>query len=77
VAGYLFDLTREYSTAVLIAAGANVADMAMALSMPMRGWRERGLTALRRAGYSAAAETSATGLVVLGINECMRCSPAT
>jgi len=41
-AGYLFDLTREYSTAVLIADGANVAGMAMALTMPRHGWRERG-----------------------------------
>lgn len=42
LAGYLFDMTRQYSTAVLIAAGANVAGMAMALTMPRRGWRERG-----------------------------------
>ncbi len=42
LAGYLFDLTREYSTAVLIAAGANVAGMAMALTMPRHGWREGG-----------------------------------
>ena len=42
LAGYLFDMTREYSTAVLIAAGANVAGMAMALTMPRRGWREGG-----------------------------------
>ena len=40
LAGYLFDMTRAYSTAVLIAAGANVAGMAMALTMPRRGWRE-------------------------------------
>jgi MFS transporter, OFA family, oxalate/formate antiporter len=40
LAGYLFDMTREYSTAVLIAAGANVAGMAMALTLPRRGWRE-------------------------------------
>ena len=42
LAGYLFDMTREYGTAVLIAAGANVAGMAMALTMPRHGWRERG-----------------------------------
>ena len=42
LAGYLFDMTREYSTAVLIAAGANIAGMAMALTMPRRGWREGG-----------------------------------
>jgi OFA family oxalate/formate antiporter-like MFS transporter len=42
LAGYLFDTTRAYGTAVLIAAGANVAGMAMALTMPRRGWREGG-----------------------------------
>jgi MFS transporter, OFA family, oxalate/formate antiporter len=42
LAGYLFDLTRAYDTAVMIAAGANVAGMAMALTMPRHGWRERG-----------------------------------
>jgi MFS transporter, OFA family, oxalate/formate antiporter len=42
LAGYLFDMTREYSTAVLIAAGANIAGMAMALTMPRRGWRDGG-----------------------------------
>jgi MFS transporter, OFA family, oxalate/formate antiporter len=42
LAGYLFDTTRAYSMAVLIAAGANVAGMAMALTMPRRGWREGG-----------------------------------
>ena len=42
LAGYLFDMTREYGAAVLIAAGANVAGMAMALTMPRHGWRERG-----------------------------------
>ncbi len=42
LAGYLFDLTRAYDTAVLIAAGANVLGMAMALTMPRRGWRGRG-----------------------------------
>ena len=40
LAGYLFDMTRPYSTAMLIAAGANVAGMAMALTLPKRGWRE-------------------------------------
>jgi OFA family oxalate/formate antiporter-like MFS transporter len=40
LAGYLFDVTRAYGTAVLIAAGANVAGMAMALTLPKRGWRE-------------------------------------
>src|SRR5580704_877440 len=38
LAGYLFDMTRAYGTAMLIAAGANVAGMAMALTMPKRGW---------------------------------------
>ena len=42
LAGYLFDMTRAYGTAVMIAAGANVAGMAMALTMPRHGWRERG-----------------------------------
>ena len=42
LAGYLFDLTRAYDLAVMIAAGANVAGMAMALTMPRHGWRERG-----------------------------------
>lgn len=42
LAGYLFDLTRAYGMAVMIAAGANVAGMAMALTMPRHGWRERG-----------------------------------
>ncbi len=42
LAGYLFDLTRAYDTAVMIAAGANVAGMAMALTMPRRGWRGGG-----------------------------------
>ena len=40
LAGYLFDLTRAYVMAVLIAAGANVAGMAMALTLPRRGWRK-------------------------------------
>ena len=42
LAGYLFDTTRAYGTAVLIAAGANIAGMAMALTLPKRGWREGG-----------------------------------
>lgn len=42
LAGYLFDVTRAYGTAVLIAAGANIAGMAMALTMPKRGWRDEG-----------------------------------
>ncbi len=40
LAGYLFDVTRQYDTAVLIAAGANIAGMAMALTIPRRGWRQ-------------------------------------
>jgi MFS transporter, OFA family, oxalate/formate antiporter len=39
LAGYLFDMTRAYDTAVLIAAGANVAGMAVALTMPRYGWK--------------------------------------
>lgn len=42
LAGYLFDMTRAYDVAVMIAAGANVAGMAMALTMPRHGWRENG-----------------------------------
>jgi hypothetical protein len=42
LAGYLFDMTHAYGTAVLIAAGANIAGMAMAVTMPKRGWREGG-----------------------------------
>jgi len=42
LAGYLFDLTRAYDLAVMIAAGANVAGMAMALTLPRHGWRDRG-----------------------------------
>ena len=41
LAGYLFDMTRQYGTAVLIAAAANIAGMAMALTMPKRGWRDK------------------------------------
>ncbi len=39
LAGYLFDLTRSYSTAVLIAGCANLMGMALALTMPKRGGR--------------------------------------
>ncbi|MFO1162380.1 MAG: MFS transporter [Reyranellaceae bacterium] len=39
LAGYLFDMTRNYSTAMLIAAGANLLGMAMALTIPRQGWR--------------------------------------
>ena len=42
LAGFLFDRTHEYAAAMLIATGANVAGMAMALTMPRRGWREGG-----------------------------------
>jgi len=40
LAGYLFDRTGGYGTPVLIAAGANLAGMALALTIPRRGWRE-------------------------------------
>lgn len=40
LAGYLFDTTRDYAAAMLIAAGANFTGMAMALTLPRRGWRE-------------------------------------
>jgi OFA family oxalate/formate antiporter-like MFS transporter len=40
LAGHLFDTTRSYATAVLIAGCANVMGMAMALTMPKRGWRK-------------------------------------
>jgi len=42
LAGTLYDMTHQYGVAVMIAAGANVAGMAMALTMPRHGWRERG-----------------------------------
>jgi MFS family permease len=42
LAGTLYDMTRQYGMAVMIAAGANIAGMAMALTMPRHGWRERG-----------------------------------
>ncbi len=42
LAGYLFDMTRAYGTAVLIAVGANILGMAMALTLPRLGWREKG-----------------------------------
>jgi OFA family oxalate/formate antiporter-like MFS transporter len=37
LAGYLFDVTRSYGWAILIAAGANLTGMATALTMPRRG----------------------------------------
>jgi len=40
LAGYLFDRTGGYGTPVLIAAGANLAGMALALTMPRRGRRD-------------------------------------
>ena len=40
LAGYLFDVSRNYATAMLIAGCANVTGMALALTMPRRGWRE-------------------------------------
>jgi MFS family permease len=40
LAGHLFDVTHSYVTAVLIAGCANVIGMAMALTMPKRGWRD-------------------------------------
>ena len=40
LAGYLFDRTGGYDTPVLIAAGANLAGMALALTMPRRGRRD-------------------------------------
>jgi OFA family oxalate/formate antiporter-like MFS transporter len=42
LAGYLFDITRQYSAAMMIAVGANIAGMAMALTLPRLGWRETG-----------------------------------
>ena len=39
LAGHLFDLTRQYETAVLIAAAANVTGLGLALTLPRRGWR--------------------------------------
>jgi OFA family oxalate/formate antiporter-like MFS transporter len=39
LAGYLFDVTRSYEAAMLIAGGANVTGMVMALTLPRRGWR--------------------------------------
>ncbi len=41
LAGYLFDTTRQYDTAVLIAAAANIAGMALALTLPRHGWRSK------------------------------------
>lgn len=39
LAGHLFDRTRAYDTAVLMAVAANLAGVAVALSLPRRGWR--------------------------------------
>jgi len=41
LAGHLFDLTKQYETAVLIAAAANVTGLALALTLPRKGWRDR------------------------------------
>jgi OFA family oxalate/formate antiporter-like MFS transporter len=40
LAGYLFDTTRSYGWAVLIAVAANLIGMAFALTLPRRGWRK-------------------------------------
>ncbi len=40
LAGHLFDLTKQYETAVLIAAAANVTGLALALTLPRRGSRD-------------------------------------
>jgi OFA family oxalate/formate antiporter-like MFS transporter len=42
LAGYLFDMTRDYGAAMLIAAGANLAGTLTALTLPRRGWRQTG-----------------------------------
>jgi MFS family permease len=42
LAGYLFDTTHDYRAAMLIAAGANLAGMAAALTIPRRGRRQGG-----------------------------------
>jgi nitrate/nitrite transporter NarK len=39
LAGWLFDRSGDYGAAMLIAAGANLAGMAMALTMPRHGGR--------------------------------------
>ena len=39
LAGYLFDLTRGYEGAVMIAGGANLLGMGAALTLPRKGWR--------------------------------------
>jgi MFS family permease len=41
LAGYLFDVTRDYATAMLVAVGANLVGIAMAMTIPKRGWREK------------------------------------
>ena len=40
LAGYLFDTTHDYVTAMMIAGVANVMGMAAALTLPKWGWRE-------------------------------------
>jgi MFS family permease len=39
LAGYLFDTTHSYVTAMMIAGAANVTGMAAALTLPKQGWR--------------------------------------
>lgn len=41
LAGHLFDLTKQYETAVLIAAAANITGLALALTLPRKGWLSR------------------------------------
>ena len=40
LAGFLFDRTHSYVTAMMIAGAANVTGMAAALTLPKRGWRD-------------------------------------
>ena len=40
LAGFLFDRTHSYVTAMMIAGAANVMGMAAALTLPKRGWRD-------------------------------------
>jgi len=40
LAGFLFDTTHSYVTAMMIAGAANVTGMAAALTLPKRGWRD-------------------------------------
>jgi MFS family permease len=42
LAGYLFDTTHDYRAAMLIAAGANLTGMAVALTIPRRARRQNG-----------------------------------